>query len=165
VDHTEWAVAGTPETHKNLISSIYLTSEDLEAHNLKLDRKYKKIEANEAMYEEYLCDDADLIIVAFGIVSRIVYTTIDEARAQGKKVGLLRPITLWPYPSEIIAKHAERDVKFLSVELSTGQMVEDVKLAVNGKAPVHFYGRCGGMVPGGDELMAEYERILEGGKS
>jgi len=164
-DHTEWAVAGTPETSKNLISSIYIESEDLERHNLKLDAKYKEITANEVRYEEYLTEDADLIIVAFGIVSRIVYTTIDQARAAGKKVGMIRPITLWPYPSEIIAKHAERDVQFLSVELSTGQMVEDVKLAVNGKVPVHFYGRCGGMVPSGDELLAEYDKILEGGRS
>ena len=156
---------GDAETHKNLVSSIFLESEDLEAHNLKLDAKYKEITKNEVRYEEYLCDDADLIIVAFGIVSRIVYSTIDQARAAGKKVGLLRPITLWPYPSEIIAQHAERDVRFLSVELSTGQMVEDVKLAVNGKAPVHFYGRCGGMVPGADELLAEYDKILEGGRS
>jgi pyruvate/2-oxoacid:ferredoxin oxidoreductase alpha subunit len=164
-DHTEWAVAGTPETSKNLISSIYIESEDLERHNLKLDDKYKEISANEVRYEEYMTEDADLIVVAFGIVSRIVYSTIDQARAAGKKVGLIRPITLWPYPSEIIAKHAERDVQFLSVELSTGQMVEDVKLAVNGKMPVHFYGRCGGMVPSGDELLAEYDKILEGGRS
>lgn len=165
IDHTEWCVRGTPETHGNLVSSIFLSSEDLEAHNLKLDRKYKQIMANEVMYEEYKCDDAELIVVAFGIVSRIVYSTIDSARAAGKKVGLLRPITLWPYPSQIISEMADRDVQFLSVELSTGQMVEDVKLAVNGKSPVHFYGRCGGMVPGGDELLAEYDRIMEGGKS
>ncbi len=164
-DHTSWAVAGTPETSKNLISSIYLESNDLERHNLKLDAKYKEITANEVRYEEYLCDDAELIIVAFGIVSRIVYSTIDEARAAGKKIGLIRPITLWPYPSGIISQHAERDVQFLSVELSTGQMVEDVRLAVNGRAPVHFYGRCGGNVPSGDELLAEYDRILEGGRS
>jgi len=164
-DHTDWAVRGDAATHKNLISSIYLESEELERHNLKLDAKYKEIAANEALYEEYQTEDADLIVVAFGIVSRIVYSTVDAAREAGKKVGLLRPITLWPYPSEAIAKHAERDVRFLSVELSTGQMVEDVRLAVNGRAPVHFYGRCGGMVPGGEELLAEYDKILEGGRS
>ncbi len=164
-DHTEWCVRGDAATSKNLVSSIYLESEDLEAHNLKLDAKYKEIQANETMYEEYLCDDADLIVVAFGILSRIVYSTVDQARAKGLKVGLLRPITLWPYPSDAIAAHCGRDVQFLSVELSTGQMVEDVRLAVNGRRPVHFYGRCGGMVPGADELLAEYERILEGGQS
>ena len=164
-DHTQWAVRGDAATHGNLISSIFLESVDLEQHNLKLDRKYKEIQKAEVRYEEYQTDDADLIVVAFGIVSRIVYSTIDQARAAGKKIGLLRPITLWPYPSEIIAKHAERDVQFLSVELSTGQMVEDVQLAVNGKAPVHFYGRCGGMVPGAEELLTEYDKILEGGRS
>lgn len=164
-DHTDWAVRGDAATHKNLISSIYLESEELERHNLKLDAKYKEIMANEVLYEEYRTEDADLIVVAFGIVSRIVYSTVDAAREAGKKVGLLRPITLWPYPSEAIARHAERDVEFLSVELSTGQMVEDVKLAVNGRAPVHFYGRCGGMVPGAEELLAEYDKILEGGRS
>ncbi|MBU1676648.1 3-methyl-2-oxobutanoate dehydrogenase subunit beta, partial [bacterium] len=164
-DHTDWCVRGTPETHRNLISSIFLEPEVLEAHNLKLDAKYKEIERNEVRFEEYRTEDADLIIVAYGILSRIVYSTVDQARTAGKKVGLLRPITLWPYPSEILAKHAERDVQFLSVELSTGQMVEDVKLAVEGRAPVHFYGRCGGMVPGAGELLAEYDRILEGGRS
>ena len=164
-DHTDWCVRGTPETHGNLISSIFLESEDLEAHNLKLDAKYKEIEKNEVRYEEYRTEDADLIVVAYGILSRIVYSTIDQARAAGHKVGLLRPITLWPFPSGIIAQHAERKVSFLAVELSTGQMIEDVRLAVEGKAPVHFYGRCGGMVPGAEELLAEYEGILEGGRS
>ncbi len=164
-DHTEWCVRGDAETHRNLISSIFLEAEELEQHNLKLDAKYKEIEAKEVRYEEYKTDDADLIIIAYGILSRIVYSTIDQARAAGKKVGLLRPITLWPYPSKRITELAEGDVSFLSVELSTGQMVEDVRLAVEGRAPVHFYGRCGGMVPGGEELLAEYDRILEGGRS
>jgi pyruvate/2-oxoacid:ferredoxin oxidoreductase alpha subunit len=164
-DHTEWCVRGDAATHRNLVSSIFLEPEELERHNLKLDAKYKEIEANEVRCEEYRTEDAELIVVAYGILSRIVYSTIDQARAAGKKVGLLRPITLWPYPGRRIAELAEHDVSFLSVELSTGQMVEDVKLAVEGKAPVHFYGRCGGMVPGSEELLAEYDRILEGGRS
>lgn len=164
VDNSDWAVAGTPETKANLISSIVLEPEDLEAHNLKLDAKYKKILAEEPLWEEYKTDDADLIVVAFGVVSRIVYSTVDKAREEGMKVGLLRPITLWPFPSVPIAKLAERTPQFLAVELSTGQMVEDVQLAVNGKAPVHFYGRCGGVVPGGTELVNEYRKILEGGE-
>jgi len=101
-------------------------------------------------------------VVAYGVVSRIVYSTVDMAREQGLKVGLLRPITLWPFPTEAIAALTRTASMFLAVELSTGQMVEDVKLAVNGKAPVHFYGRCGGMVPGSSELLAEYTKILEG---
>ena len=164
-DHTDWCVRGDSATHRNLISSIFLEPEDLERHNLKLDAKYQEIMQNEVRFEEYQTEDADLIIVAYGILSRIVYSTVDQARAAGRKVGLLRPITLWPYPSERIAELAEGDVNFLSVELSTGQMVEDVRLAVEGKAPVHFYGRCGGMVPGAGELLAEYDKILEGGRS
>ncbi len=163
-DHSDWMVAGTAETKKNLISSIVLEPHDLEAHNLKLDDKYKEITANEVMYEEYKTDDADLIVVAYGVVSRIVYSTIDQARKMGMKVGLLRPITLWPFPSEIISKLADKTGSFLAAELSTGQMVEDVRLAVNGKVPVHFYGRCGGVVPGGKELLAEYTKIIEGGQ-
>lgn len=164
-DHTGWCVDGTAKTQKNLISSIWLESTDLENHNLKLDRKYKEIQQNEVLFEEYKTDDADLIVVAFGIVSRIVYSTIDMARAAGKKVGLLRPITLWPFPSKRLNELADKADHFLSVELSTGQMVEDVQLAVNGKKPVHFYGRCGGMVPGAEEILQRYDEILEGGQS
>ncbi len=161
-DHSDWAVKGTPQTAGNLISSIVLEPEDLENHNLKLDAKYQEIMANEVMFEEYLTEDADLVVVAYGVVSRIVYSTVDLARKQGLKVGLLRPITLWPFPTDAIVKLADTASRFLAVELSTGQMVEDVRLAVNGKVPVHFYGRCGGVVPGSNELVAEYTRIMEG---
>jgi pyruvate/2-oxoacid:ferredoxin oxidoreductase alpha subunit len=161
-DHSEWAVTGKPDTSGNLISSIVLDPHDLEDHNLKLDAKYKEIMANEVMYEEYKTEDADLIVVAYGVVSRIVYSTVDMAREQGLKVGLLRPITLWPFPTEVISRLAESASRFLAVELSTGQMVEDVQLAVNGKVPVHFYGRCGGVVPGSMELLDEFNKIMEG---
>jgi len=161
-DNSDWAVTGKPQTSGNLISSIVLEAEDLEAHNLKLDAKYKEIMATEVMYEEYKTEDADLVVVAYGVVSRIVYSTVDMARKQGLKVGLLRPITLWPFPTEVIAKLADTARGFLAVELSTGQMVEDVQLAVNGKVPVHFYGRCGGVVPGSDELLGEFTKIMEG---
>ena len=163
-DHSDWAVAGTPETKKNLVSSIVLEPDELERHNLKLDAKYQRIAADEVLYEEYKTEDADLVVVAYGVVSRIVYSTVDQARAKGLKVGLLRPITLWPFPSAPIRALADRVRGFLAVELSTGQMVEDVRLAVEGRTPVHFYGRCGGMVPGGAELVAEYEKILAGGE-
>ena len=163
-DHTAWAVRGDAATSKNLISSIYLDAEDLEAHNLKLDEKYERIKRDETRYEEYHTDDAELIVVAFGVVSRIVYSTVDQARAEGLKVGLLRPITVWPFPSAAIAANVRPGVRFLSVELSTGQMVEDVQLAVAGRAPVHFYGRCGGSVPSGQELVAEYRKILAEGE-
>ncbi len=163
VDHSGWCVAGTPETSGHLVSSIFLESTDLEEHNLKLDRKYKEVMANEVRFEEYRTADADLVVVAYGVVSRIVYSSVDAAREEGMKIGLLRPITLWPFPSAPIAAHAARGAAFLAVELSTGQMVEDVQLAVAGKTPVHFYGRCGGMVPKGQELLAEYRKIMEGG--
>ena len=161
-DHSSWAADGTPETSANLISSIVLAPEELEAHNLKLEAKYQEIMAKEVMFEEYRTEDADLVVVAYGVVSRIVYSTVDQARAKGLKVGLLRPITLWPFPTEVISRLAEKASQFLAVELSTGQMVEDVKLAVNGKVPVHFYGRCGGMVPGSVELLEQYDKIMEG---
>ena len=164
-DHSSWEVRGTPESSGNLISSIVLEPDELERHNLKMDAKYRDIMAKEVRCEEYRTEDADLVVVAYGVVSRIVYSAVDEARAEGLKVGLLRPITLWPFPSAAIARLAETAQRFLAVELSTGQMVEDVQLAVNGRAPVHFYGRCGGMVPGGKELLAEFKKVLEGGQS
>ena len=163
-DHTAWAVRGDAATSKNLISSIYLDAEDLEAHNLRLDEKYERIKRDETRYEEYHTDDAELIVVAYGVVSRIVYSTVDQARTEGMKVGLLRPITVWPFPSAAIAANVRPGVRFLAVELSTGQMVEDVQLAVAGQAPVHFYGRCGGSVPSGQELVAEYRKILAEGE-
>ncbi len=163
-DHSSWEVKGTPESAGNLISSIVLEPDELEEHNLKLDAKYQQIMANEVRYEEYKTDDAELIVVAYGVVSRIVYSAVDAARAEGLKVGLVRPITVWPFPTAVLSDLADRASSFLAVELSTGQMVEDVRLAVNGKAPVHFYGRCGGMVPGGVELLGEFKKILAGGE-
>ncbi|MEZ4387555.1 MAG: hypothetical protein R3D98_08245 [Candidatus Krumholzibacteriia bacterium] len=154
---------GDAATRQNLISSIFLEPEELEQHNLKLDRKFKEITRNEVRYEEYRADDAELLVVAYGVVSRIVYSTIDQAREEGLKVGLLRPITLWPFPSAAIRAHRDRVKHMLAIELSTGQMVEDVRLAVEGHCPVHFYGRCGGMVPGGNEILEQYRTILAGG--
>ena len=114
-------------------------------------------------FEEYQTEDAELIVVAYGVVSRIVYSTVDRAREEGMKVGLLRPITLWPFPTAIISALADKTQALLAVELSTGQMVEDVRLAVNGKVPVHFYGRCGGNVPSGNELLEQYRKAMAGG--
>jgi pyruvate/2-oxoacid:ferredoxin oxidoreductase alpha subunit len=162
-DHSSWAVTGTPDTVGHLVSSITLEPEELEKHNLKLDAKYQRIMADEVLFEKYAVDDADLVVVAYGVVSRIVYSAVDQARAEGLKVGLLRPITVWPFPSAVIGELCGSAKAFLAVELSTGQMVEDVRLAVEGRRPVHFYGRCGGMVPGGDELLAEFRRLLSGG--
>jgi 2-oxoisovalerate ferredoxin oxidoreductase alpha subunit len=150
-----WAVKGTLETRKNLISSIYLTPDLLEAHVRHLEAKYKVVQENEALYETYMAEDAEVLVVGYGIVSRILRSTVDMARMQGMKVGLFRPITLWPFPSKQLAKAADRVACIMTVELSTGQMVEDVKLAVNGKVPVEFYGRVGGNVPSAEEINAE----------
>lgn len=152
-----WAVKSNAETQKNLISSIHLTTDLLEAHVRHLEDKYKECAAAEPRWETYLADDADVLVVGYGIVSRVLRSAVDHARASGLKVGLFRPVTLWPFPSEALAKAAERTQSVMVVELSTGQMIEDVKLALNGSKPVDFYSRVGGNVPSVNEV---YEQIM-----
>lgn len=152
-----WAVKGTAETRKNMVSSIYLESDDLEEHQRKMEAKYIRAQQMETRSEQYRTDDADLIVVGFGIVSRILRSAVDEARKQGIKVGLFRPITLWPFPSRDLARIALHAGKLLVVELSNGQMLEDVSLAIEGKRPIDFYGRVGGNVPSVEELLAKIE--------
>ena len=152
-----WAVKGTAETRKNLITSIYLTPEELEAHVRKLDAKYKSAEV-EACDETYMADDAEVLLVGYGIVSRVLRSTVEQLRKFGVKAGLFRPITLWPFPSQALAHAARRCRMVQVVELSTGQMVEDVRLAVNGAVPVELYSRVGGSVPGVEEVR---DHILE----
>ncbi len=144
----EWATKGkNGRSHRNICTSLELQPEPMEKNNERLQAKYRLLEEQEARGEEIECDDADYILVAFGSSARICSATVEQARAEGLKVGLLRPITLYPFPSKVLAQMAERGVKgFLSVELNAGQMVEDVRLAVNGKAPVMHYGRMGGML-------------------
>jgi 2-oxoisovalerate ferredoxin oxidoreductase alpha subunit len=153
----EWAVKGTAESRKNMVSSIYLEPDELEAHQRRMEAKYMRAQETETRCEEYRTDDAELIVVGYGIVSRVLRSAVDEARKQGIKVGLFRPITLWPFPSKALAATASRAEKILTVELSNGQMVEDVRLAVEGKRPVEFYGRVGGNVPDVDELLSKLE--------
>ena len=156
-----WATTGTKmERPDNKVTSIYIIPEVLENHNLKLQAKYREIEKNEVRYEEYNCEKADIIVTAYGTVARIIKNVIKLAEKEGIKVGLIRPITLWPFPNEAFEKYAETPEAFLSVELSAGQMVEDVRLAVNGKRPVHFYGRMGGMVPSQKEILNKIKSIL-----
>lgn len=150
-----WAVKGTSETRDNLISSIDLVPEEMEERVLKLDAKYKKCAEAETRHETYMADDAEILLVGYGVMSRVLRSAVDEARAQGMKVGLFRPITLWPYPSKALAEVASKVRSVLVVELSTGQMIEDARLAINGKVPVEFYGRCGGVVPSIAEVHAE----------
>ena len=150
-----WATTGKSNNReKNVITSLALEAEVMEATNDRLQAKYRQIEANEVRYEEYLCQDAEYVIVAFGSVARICQEAVDMARKEGIKVGILRPITLYPFPTQEIKNLASRVKGFLTVEMSVGQMVEDVRLAVNGAVPVEFYGRQGGVVPTAEECLA-----------
>lgn len=149
-----WATIGrTKDREPNIMTSLELKPEVMEKRNLHLQEKYEEIRKNEVRYETVLCDDADYVIVAFGSAARIAQKAIEIARAEGIKVGLLRPITLWPFPTEAIAKMAEGKKGMLSVEINAGQMVEDVRLAVNGKIPVEHFGRLGGIVPEPNEIV------------
>jgi 2-oxoisovalerate ferredoxin oxidoreductase alpha subunit len=153
-----WAVKGTPETRANLVSSIYLETDELEEHQRRMEAKYIRAQEAEPRWELYNTDDADVLLVGYGIVSRVLLSTVEALRKEGVKAGLFRPITLWPYPSEALAKAAAKVQKVLVVELSNGQMLEDVRLSLNGKVPVEFYGRGGGNVPSVVELQ---QQVLE----
>ncbi|MEG2613233.1 MAG: 3-methyl-2-oxobutanoate dehydrogenase subunit VorB, partial [Alistipes sp.] len=157
-----WATYGKPaDRDRNVVTSLELKSEIMEQINLRLQAKYKAMEENEVRYEAIDCDDADYVIVAFGSSARICSATVEMARAEGLKVGLLRPITLFPFPKKVLADLAKRGVKgFLSAELNAGQMVEDVRLAVNGVAPVEHYGRQGGMLFAPDEVLVALKEKL-----
>lgn len=156
-----WAVAPLPERRDNLITSICLDPDDLEAHVGKLEAKYEEIRRKEVRWEGYRLDDAERVVIGYGIVSRILKSAVDTVREKGIKVGLLRPITLFPFPSGPIADLAGRVNDFLVVELSTGQLVDDVRLAVNGKKPVGLYYRTGGNVPTTEELVARIIKVEE----
>ena len=149
-----WATFGrTKGRQPNIITSLELDPAEMEKRNIELQKKYRLIEENEVRYEEINCDDAEYLIVAFGSCARIAQKAMDDARAQGIKVGLLRPITLWPFPSKQIAERAKQVKGILSVEINAGQMVEDIKLAVNCSVPVEHFGRLGGIVPDPDEVV------------
>jgi 2-oxoglutarate ferredoxin oxidoreductase subunit alpha len=155
----DWALTGAEGREQNIVRSLWLGEGALEALNEKLQAKYRQIQANEVLCEEYLLDDAEIVVVAYGVAARITRAAVDRAREEGIPVGLIRPITLWPFPEEQISRSAEKFRLFLTVEMSTGQMVEDVKLAVAGKAPVLFYGRSGGGVPSVDELLQTIKQL------
>lgn len=158
-----WATLGKSSNRgPNIITSLELNAEKMEENNNRFQAKYRVIEQEEVIYEEIECEDAEYIIVAFGSSARICQKTVDLARAEGLKVGLLRPITLWPFPTAILNKYADKVKGMLTVELNAGQMVEDVRLAVNGKVPVEHYGRLGGIVPTPDEvLVALKEKVIK----
>lgn len=148
-----WSVQGTAETRTSMITSLHMSADELEAHSRKLQNKYRMAEQNEARAEEWLTEDAEIVLVGYGIVGRILKAVTAEARARGLKVGLLRPITLFPFPTSYFRKIAATARTFAVVEMSTGQMVDDVRLALNGSRPVEFLGRCGGNVPSHDEVL------------
>ncbi|HYA94903.1 MAG TPA: 3-methyl-2-oxobutanoate dehydrogenase subunit VorB [Terriglobales bacterium] len=152
-----WAVTGVRETRKNLINSIYLETDELERHVRHLAEKYRKAQEEEPRHELYLADDAEVLVVGYGIVSRVLRSVVEQVRKFGLRAGLFRPITLWPFPSQALKAAAVRCRSLLVVELSTGQMVEDVRLAVDGGVPVEFYGRSGGNVPSAEEIR---DRLL-----
>jgi len=152
-----WAVTGIRETRNNLITSIYLETDELEAHVRHLAEKYGRAQEEEPRQELYLADDAEVLVVGYGIVSRVLRSAVEQVRKFGLRAGLFRPITLWPFPSKALAAAAARCHSVLVVELSTGMMVEDVRLALDGRVPVEFYGRSGGNVPGAEEIR---DRLL-----
>ena len=161
----DWATNGKMEDgRRRIITSLDLDPYKLEKHNWKLQAKYKEIEENEVRYEKIMCDDAEYIIVAYGLSARISQKAIQLLREKGIKAGLLRPITLWPFPKKQIAELADSGVKgFLSVEMSAGQMVEDVMLAVNGKVKVEHFGRLGGVIHSPEEVVEALEQKIIGG--
>lgn len=150
-----WAVNGTAETRRNLISSIHLEPDKLEEHIRKLSDKYRIAAEIETRQELYRCEDLEVLFVGYGIVSRVLRTVVDGLREQGLRAGLFRPITLWPFPSGALRQTARRANLVFVVEMSTGQMVEDVRLALNGSIQVEFFGRTGGNVPLADEISRE----------
>ncbi|MGB9775623.1 MAG: 3-methyl-2-oxobutanoate dehydrogenase subunit VorB [Anaerolineae bacterium] len=156
-----WALTGAQGRPPNIITSLYLAEEVLEKVNLRLQAKLREIAANEVRWKEYSTEDADLLLVAFGTVGRVCQTVVREARAKGLKAGLLRPITVWPFPSARVAELAARVRGILVVEMNAGQMVEDVRLAVEGRCPVRFYGRMGGIIPLPDEILPRLEELNE----
>jgi len=155
----DWALTGAKGREQNIVRSLWLKEGALEKHNNNLKAKYEQIEKNEVLCEQYEVDDADIVVVAYGVAARIVRGAVTRAREEGIKVGWIRPITLWPFPTEQISRAADEFRLFLTIEMSTGQMVEDVKLAVAGKAPVVFYGRPGGGVPTVDELLEKIKQL------
>ena len=158
-----WSASGHHGERKhNVVNSLYLTPQALESLIRDRFHRYEVIREKEQRAEEYLTEDADVVLVAYGAPSRVARSAVEAARENGIKAGLIRPITLWPYPVDAIERAIPTVKAFLSVEMSMGQMVDDVKLAVNGRRPVYFYGRTGGMIPTPNEVLEEIRKIAGG---
>ena len=158
---TGWKPGDDP-AKRAVINSLYINTEDLTVHNNNLQAIYREIEKNEVLYEAYMCEDADYVITAFGTVARIAKSAINELRAQGVKVGLFRPITVWPFPYAQLAEASKNAKALLDVEANEGQMLQDVKLAINGAKPVEYFGHCGSLMPTTDEIVAKILEMKEG---
>lgn len=156
----DWSIIGKGERKRNLITSFNLLPEGLEKMNEELQKKYKEIEEKETRFEEYMMDDAEYVITAFGTVARIAKTSVKLLRNEGIKAGLIRPITLFPFPKKILEEKSSQVKFFFDTEMSAGQMLEDVSLAVNGKKPVYFYGRTGGVVPTAEEIKDAFKKHI-----
>lgn len=161
----DWALTGTQgKRSHNTIKSLALIPEDLEAVNLELKKKYDLIEANECQYETYQLEDAEVVLVAYGTVSRIAKAVIEDLAQLNIKAGLIRPITLWPFPYKAFEELSSSTKFVMSVEMSFGQMLDDVKIAVNGSVPVEFYGRTGGIIPTQEEIVEKVKEVLGGAR-
>lgn len=159
--NTPWAISGKPDSREqNIISSLELEPAKMEVHNIKRQERYREVEAKEVRYEEFMCEDAEYMVVAFGCCYRLSQKAIEIMRAEGIKVGLLRPITLWPFPYNVLSDYAEKVKSMLVVELNAGQMIEDVRLGVNGKVPVTHFGRMGGVVPTPEEIVEAFKKQM-----
>lgn len=159
----DWATDGTDmKREHNIVNSLYLSPEELEKTIVDRQKRYDIIKEKEARYEAHDIEDADIIVSAYGTTSRVVESAVKQLREEGLKVGVIRPITLWPYPVEVFKKAAKTAKAFLSVEMSMGQMVEDIELAVNGAAPVYFFGRTGGIIPTPAEIVNKVKEIAGG---
>ncbi|MDD7646374.1 MAG: 3-methyl-2-oxobutanoate dehydrogenase subunit VorB [Ruminococcus bromii] len=157
-----WAACGHEGKRKhNIVNSLYLTPNALESLVRERYERYETIKANEQRAEEYRTEDADVIVVAYGASSRVARSAVNKAREEGLKVGLVRPITLWPFPTDAIQRAAKQAKHLLVVEMSMGQMVDDVRLAVEGSVPVSFYGRTGGIIPTPKEVLGEIKKLLK----
>ena len=160
-----WATTGHQNKRPhNIVNSLYLDPNELEQKVVERFKRYEIIKEKEPMAEEYLVDDADIVLVSFGATARIVKSAVNSARSMGIKAGMIRPITLWPFPEKVMQKAAKNASCFLSVEMSMGQMVDDVRLAVNGEKPVYFFGRTGGIIPAPAKVLGEIQRIMGGAK-
>ena len=158
-----WAVTGTQmKREHNIINSLYLVPEKLEVTNNERFERYKKVEENEARWEEFMMDDAEVCVVAFGIAARVSRNAVVEARKQGVKAGMIRPITVWPFPKKPVAEAAKKVKAFVSVELSMGQMIEDIKLATECSKPVDLCYRVGGMIPSPEQVLDSIKKAAGG---